>query len=94
LGAPPFLLAPFFEAAVSGATGALCSAGAAVSVVLVAVEFLMAVFILSAVDPRITFTTLTAAEGKAEVQLIGRRIRWRPGLQEARPHRLELEPAR
>src|ERR1039458_844412 len=53
LGAPPFLLAPFFEAAVSGATGALCSAGAAVSVVLVAVEFLMAVFILSAVDPRI-----------------------------------------
>src|SRR5450755_1298299 len=45
LGAPPFLLAPFFEGAFSGATGALCSATAAVSVVLVASAFFMVVIL-------------------------------------------------
>jgi hypothetical protein len=53
LGAPFFWLAAFFEAAFSGATCAPCSATAAVSVVLVASAFFM-VFILLAVDPRMT----------------------------------------
>jgi hypothetical protein len=54
LGAPFFWLAAFFEAAFSGATCAPCSATAAVSVVLVASAFFMVVFILLAVDPRMT----------------------------------------
>src|ERR1017187_8995391 len=54
LGAPPFLLAPFFEVAFSGATGAPCSATAAVSVVLVASACFMLVSVLSAVDARMT----------------------------------------
>jgi hypothetical protein len=54
LGAPFFWLAPFFEVAFSGATSAPCSALAAVSVVLVASAFFMVVFILLAVDPRMT----------------------------------------
>src|ERR1035437_9159009 len=41
LGAPFFWLAAFFEGAFSGATGAPCSATAAVSVVLVASAFFM-----------------------------------------------------
>src|SRR6202167_4451564 len=41
LGAPPFLVAPFFEGAFSGATGAPCSATAAAWVVSVAWLFFM-----------------------------------------------------
>src|ERR1017187_7764023 len=52
LGAPFFWLASFFEEAFSGATGAPCSATAAVSVVLDSAFFM--VLILSAVDPRMT----------------------------------------
>src|ERR1035437_8804726 len=52
LGAFFFWLAAFFEAAFSGATGAPCSATAAVSVVLVASAFFMVVLILLAVVPR------------------------------------------
>src|ERR1035437_3798222 len=54
LGAPPFLLAAFFEGAFSGATCAPWSATAAVSVVSVVSAVFMLVFILSAVDPRMT----------------------------------------
>src|ERR1039457_2161794 len=54
LGAPFFWLAAFFEVAFSGAPCAPCSATAAVSVVLVASAFFMVVFILLAVDPRMT----------------------------------------
>src|ERR1035437_8022320 len=52
LGATFFGLAAFFEGACSGATGAPCSATAAVSVVLDSAFFM--VLILSAVVPRMT----------------------------------------
>src|ERR1019366_6913451 len=54
LGVPFFWLAAFFEGAFSGATGAPCSATAAVSVGLVGSVVFMLVFILLAVDPRMT----------------------------------------
>jgi len=64
LGAPFFWLAAFFEAAFSGATcGALFRNGGGFGV-LVASAFFMVVFILLAVDPRMTIHHSGGPEGK------------------------------